>query len=380
MHFLTLVATEVPKESEDELENKKIKELIAEMQELLETPEVKDNHEDIMTRVVLKCRLSDFRGLQSTFARNVFGKVNKELEPYAEQTEDDRYLEFCEIWDDIQDTYETDTVKCLKLPNGQYLSLSADGISDKYAVTKEGVIKERNWGQLKTQKSTKRTKRMKYIAEYPVKKIYNDAKEFAAKEYSDQYDEKHDAYGYYYNPNAFYDWYRLGERWPELFLVKEDCEEYSIGNIDEISDKAPQGYKWTVAARKKDICWGVMFDLAVERAKKRYYTYLKYFKAGTCGDDHWCKVDAKGVKYLGEYAYKKGMTLKTFLAKRDLLHKKKYYYNFYGLFKNGEYESEDIYPSLEPDQKRVNAWNNRIDEFIDGLNDETVLVGVDCHI
>ena len=66
-----------------------------------------------------------------------------------------------------------------------------------------------------------------------------------------------EGYGYVYNPDAFYDWYCIGGRWPKLFLIKEDCTDFTVGDRDYPDEyyKAPDGYKWAAAARKKDIQW-----------------------------------------------------------------------------------------------------------------------------
>ena len=60
-----------------------------------------------------------------------------------------------------------------------------------------------------------------------------------------------------------------------MFLVKDDCEEYSIGerswSNSETKYEAPEGYRWVVAARKKDIQWQVMHEWKITTATKEFY-------------------------------------------------------------------------------------------------------------
>lgn len=59
------------------------------------------------------------------------------------------------------------------------------------------------------------------------------------------FDSKTNTYGYYCNPNAFWDWYSIGGRWPFQFLVRDTAEringERSWGNEDAVCE-APEGY------------------------------------------------------------------------------------------------------------------------------------------
>lgn len=57
-----------------------------------------------------------------------------------------------------------------------------------------------------------------------------------------------------------------------MFLVKDDCKEYGIADrtCEDEETKAPDGYHWTCAARKKDFAWQVMYDWELEQEKQRY--------------------------------------------------------------------------------------------------------------
>ena len=108
-------------------------------------------------------------------------------------------------------------------------------------------------------KRTKAAKRIKALLNYPIKKLYPELSDYASEYWELSYHPEHKAYGFYYNPDAFFDWYSIGGRWPDLFLVKEGCKECSIGERSQRYGKenlpGPEGYKWVCAARKKDIEW-----------------------------------------------------------------------------------------------------------------------------
>jgi len=73
------------------------------------------------------------------------------------------------------------------------------------------------------------------------------------------------------NPQAFWDWFEVGGRWSHVFLVKNDCaniikgEHYHVTENEEQLDR-PEGYKWVAGAKKKDIEWDLMKELAIEIA------------------------------------------------------------------------------------------------------------------
>lgn len=126
---------------------------------------------------------------------------------------------------------------------------------------------------------TKKAKKYKALPNYPLKKLFKTLGEYAEQYHGYVYNEEEQGYGYYSNPNAFYDWYVIGGRWPRVFLLKESCTEYSLGESyrDEESDGAPEGYIWVSVARKKDVEWDLMMKLAKEHAKHTYEVMRQAF-------------------------------------------------------------------------------------------------------
>lgn len=379
MHYLTLVTVEVPQTIENEIENQIIKETVTNLRKVL--AEYDEKKDGLWGSVVIKCKLEHLEGMQNTFARNVNEAVDDYMDPFGSETDNPKYIEFYDTTEEIKDEYENWEVTAVKLPNGLIVSERQDDFYDRYHI-KDGKVFERNWGQLKTLKRTKRTKKMQVIAKYPLKKIYKTFEEYLQAECQDSYNEKEKSYGYFCNARAYYDWYVIGGRWPKCFLVKESCQEYSIGDRDigEKDIEAPKGYRWVVAARKKDIEWKALADLRIESATKAFKKFEEWFKTGNVTDDYY-KVTENGVSCFGRMVYFKDETLDDYLKRNCMDHEGKYAIEPYAYFK-GEEWYETNHSSWNPKEGDVydNDWQREIAAFIDELSDDTVLVCVDCHM
>ena len=384
MHFTTLVTVEVPK-----LEPNAIVDLFIEKQlEQLESKQATSTERDIM----LDIEIRRLRGLKTEFARCVEVLMYNKMEPYNEQTEDPRYLEFEDETEELRRQYETEYTDCIKLPNGSILPADNRFFWNKFCIHDDGKVYQKNFGQLKHDKRSKRAKKMTAILKYPYKKLYKSFEEFAEKGKGFTYNEHFGGYGYTYNPNAFYDWCVIGGRWPKMFLVKDDCEEYSIGERSWCnSDKeyeAPEGYHWVAAARKKDIQWQAMHEWEIESATKTFYKVENAYKTGILPEDWHCKIEDNKIFYFGDIVYIEGETLDAYLKRKNLKFKFKYPHLSYGfLDEDGYHEREEAWRHKKS-RKRYNKlqkkyyieWRKKLDSFIDSIPDETVIVGVDCHV
>lgn len=126
---------------------------------------------------------------------------------------------------------------------------------------------------------------MKALTSYPLRKIYKDYHDYAVNGHGYEFNEEYGGYGYIYNPNGMWDWYQIGGRWPAMFLVKEDCREYTIGERSWASNDrypAPEGYIWVCGSRKKDIEWQVMREWENHCAAERYRNTQKCSAADNC--------------------------------------------------------------------------------------------------
>lgn len=373
MHFVTLVTVDIPKTEDDPLVDMCIQEKI----KVLEAAKAGE-HDFIADYYIRK-----FNSLSNAFGRSVNSEIDLRLEPYGEQTENPAYLEFEDHTEELQKEYENDTVDCIKLPGGRLISIETPGVWDKFIIGEDGKVYQKYFGPLKHPKRSKRAKKMTGIKNYPYNKLYKTFNDFAEYERYISYNEDYKGYGYVYNPNAFYDWYVIGGRWPFLFLVKDTCEEYSIGERswgikNEIS--TPKGYRWVCAARKKDIQWKAMFEYEKNSAVNRFHTLEKAFMEKKFPEHYHGSFTDEGIRGFREMLYKKGETVQQYLARNRIIRKYKYpdIVQAY-LDSNGEYCDKDFI-NLKDYDKKNRIWHKALNKFIDSLDDEIVLVGVDCHI
>lgn len=227
---------------------------------------------------------------------------------------------------------------------------------------------------------------MQVMEHVPYSKVYQSFEEFVEEEYGTAYYEEQGAYGYYYNPDAFYDWYSIGGRWPDMFLVKDGCKEYGIADRSwtcaDKETKAPEGYHWTCAARKKDIAWQAMYEWELEKAKQNFAKMSGWFASGEVPDNTCLCIEENGIRRFGELLFRKGETEDEYLERYANLKRKKYPLNIYAFLTEGIWTTvERFIPDGRNSRFEDNEdWEDELEQFIDGLDDETVLVSVDCHM
>lgn len=374
MHYLTLVTLEMPK-LENDYEKDEINRLL--LQSLQEAHEKKPD--DIIPRIYL----GKFNGLKTTFAREVDAMIEEELEPYCESTENPDYLEFEDHTDELRAEYENNSIDCIKLPDGRTVSICNNFVRSRFVIH-DGKVFERNSGPLKCDRRTKKAKKMTAVPNYPYKKLYKTFEAFAETERYMDYSEEFGGYGYLYNPNAFWDWYQIGGRWPNLFLVEDSCEECTEGEYSWACQGhkpiSPQGYKWVCAARKRDIAWQTMQDWKIKTESERYELYKKIFETGEIPDGYVCKITEKGVIDFTSFLYVKDESLEEYLTRRGFLSQYEYPNIAYAFLKDGEYYSQDQCIRNQTTGEEKAEWHKIIDGYIRAIPDDTVIVGVDCHI
>ena len=374
MHFLTLAILEIPEVREDKELDKQIVEALKEL-ELQKQIETKN--------FMLDFTIGRFQNLQSSFSRAVNDGVSELMYPYCESLEDPEYLEFEDRTEKLREEYES-VVDCIKLPQGTIVEQYGDPLWGRFVV-RDGKVFQRDAGSLHHEKRTKKAKRMVALPNYPRKKLYKSFEKYAEERCGFSFDEKHQGYGYYYNPNAIWDWYSIGGRWPEMFLVKDACTEYSIGerswcNSDRKSE-APEGYRWVCAARKKDIAWDAMRDWRNQKAAERFHKLEQMFLAGKTDPDFHGEIVPDGVMHWGELVYRKGSTLEEYLEGYGIPGSWKYPVGSHDIVDEGQWLSKDDSVLDAESEKYVPVdWRSCIDGYIDDVDEDTVLVAVDYHM
>lgn len=373
MHYLYLTALNVPEVEPEPIIDTLIKEYIEHLKG------VKTDKKDYF----LECYISRLNARRTAFEREVEDLLDEKLEPYCEQTENEKYLEFDDRTAELKNEYENETTDCFRLPEGKLVSGNNMRIWKEFFIGADGKVYQTSYGRLKQPKRSKKAKKMRGLKNYPWKKLYKSLDDFAKNEYGFYYNETFKGYGYVCNPNAFYDWYQMGGRWPDIFIVKEDCTDVSKGEkswAERPASEIPPGYKWVCCARKKDIEWELMKKHDKEILTKEYYIMEKAFSDGKLPEGYYGNITQEGITTFGEYLYKKGETLPQFLSRKGIIRKYKYpniacgYLNNEGEHTNREYME---YSNIN-NSKRL--WRRLLDNFIDALPDDAVLVGVDCHI
>ena len=374
MHFLTLAILEIPEVREHKELDKQIVEALKEL-ELQKQIETKN--------FMLDFTIGRFQNLQSSFSRAVNDGVSELMYPYCASMEDPEYLEFEDRTEKLREEYES-VVDCIKLPQGTIVEQYGDPLWGRFVV-RDGKVFQRDAGSLHHEKRTKKAKRMVALPNYPRKKLYKSFEKYAEERCGFSFDEKHQGYGYYYNPNAIWDWYSIGGRWPEMFLVKDDCTEYSIGerswcNSDRKSE-APEGYRWVCAARKKDIAWDAMRDWRNQKAAERFHKLEQMFLAGKTDPDFHGEIVPDGVMHWGELVYRKGSTLEEYLEGYGIPGSWKYPVGSHDIVDEGQWLSKDDSVLDAESEKYVPVdWRSCIDGYIDDVDEDTVLVAVDYHM
>ena len=242
------------------------------------------------------------------------------MEPYWTDTENEDYLEF----DDQTEMLKSDfsqSMDCLRLPDGKLVPLNMYPYYNKYCLVK-GKVYEKNWGPLHHPKRSKQAKKISVVPDYPIAKLFKSFKEYAEDYRGYPFNEENQAYGYCCNPNAMWDWFEIGGRWPAAFLVKNDCREYSLGerswcNADSDLD-APKGYIWVAAARKKDICWDAMRNWYIRKDTEKHDRLERMFREGKLEEGFYGKIVDDGIVGWNEYYYRKNESLQEYLERCSL--------------------------------------------------------------
>ena len=370
MHTLTLVTVEIPDMTQRNEANNKFRALTEGMSENLI-----DYSTDSICMEIFNRRMNCRR---DAFSAAVDDAIAEKMESYCECTEDQRYIEFVNLTDSIREEYENGSANFYRFPQGTFIPVR---YHPEYCIH-DGKVFQRRAGQLHHDKRTKKAKKITALENYPFKKVYKSMEDYAERYCFYNYDEEHNAYGFYTNPNSFWDWYAIGGRWPTQFLVKETCPEYSIGDRscrDETGlPTPPDGYVWAVAARKKDIEWKAHYKWSKMKMTERFYLLEKCFHEGKVPEEMCAVLLENGIGFLGDMYYIKDETLDENL-KRNGYNDEVQHYASGGAFIDLDGNYCDRYDILGPHSDNE-VWKMMLIEFTDKIDDNTVIVGVDCHV
>ena len=160
MHYLALIAVEIP-EIKDEMANADIEEILEELEQVM--------LEDKEHRLTVEMYTERKNNLRTLFTRTVNRAVISKMQPYWEDTQNPKYLEFQDQTEEILEKYKT-SVDCLKLPQGRIVPLCMQPDENRFVI-RDGKVYENNAGPLHQQRRTKRAKRIQALPSYPFRKI-----------------------------------------------------------------------------------------------------------------------------------------------------------------------------------------------------------------
>lgn len=342
----------------------------------------------------IKYRLKQLLEKSSPFESEIEAALEPMLAPYCESTENPEYTEFTDAEEECRSDYETGTVTAVRMPDGTICSEYDPKFNKHYEVRDNKVyIRRTTPARLPAlpagdSKPDDKDTRFEVFEKYPVKQLYPEYTDYLEHYCCYTYDEDHKAYGYYSNPNAHWDWYQVGGRWMEAFLVKDTCNlkvcgERSSLDGGEVSN-APEEYQWVVGARKCDIQWEKMKELELDARKKQFADLENWFLHDvTPSPEPFMAVKKEdGIHSWGSTLYYKGETLEAYLKRKGLDPDARYAHSSYAcLDENGWHGQGDMgWFGLSSNDMEESSWNEKMQAFIESVPDDYFLVSVDCHI
>lgn len=228
----------------------------------------------------------------SHFATLVIHKEGADIDgilaPFCETDED--FFEFYDFTDEIKKEYSAVTVKRVKMPDGKYYNYGDKIFAKK--VSKEEYYKNQN-GFRSYISSGRNGLNTEYIlcdyiekggalVDVPAKEImtlgeYAEYCGYCKYKQDENIPDEDAVFGYYFNPNAEWDWFQIGGRWNNSIKTKSGvfCNSCKIGEIDFTPDERKMEINrrfWEIVVDKEPLKEG-------EKEPFCFYTkeYLKNF-------------------------------------------------------------------------------------------------------
>ena len=375
MHYHTLAVITIPPVEENQEETNKIQACIEEL-------ESKGSQNPDLGSVIRGIFTGRLRAQLNAFSREVYSSIDNLMHPYGSESED--CYEFIDMTEELRDAYENDTIDCYRLPGGRIVTQFDNEVYRKFSI-RDGIVFEKNAGPLKHPKRTHKAKKMKALPDYPMKKLYATFEDYAKNYRFHEYHEDKQAFGYYCNPEARWDWFVIGGRWPITFLVKDTCTEYSPGERtwgdENTVYPVPEGYMWVSAARKKDIEWEAMRNWQLHQIKQQYLNLTDMYVNKTLQPPEYLREIDGCVYHYSTLLYKIGETEEEFSKRMKADEIRQFPVSFADLVDGYNWfdEGEDY---VRPDETEVTAetWDETVQQFIEDQSDEDVFVSIDYHM
>ena len=209
----------------------------------------------------------------SHFATLVIHKEGADIDgilaPFCETDED--FFEFYDFTDEIKKEYSAVTVKRVKMPDGKYYNYGDKIFAKK--VSKEEYYKNQN-GFRSYISSGRNGLNTEYIlcdyiekggalVDVPAKEImtlgeYAEYCGYCKYKQDENIPDEDAVFGYYFNPNAEWDWFEIGGRWNNSIKTKSGvfCNSCKIGEIDFTPDERKMeinSHFWEIFVNKEPL-------------------------------------------------------------------------------------------------------------------------------
>lgn len=318
--------------------------------------------------------------------------LDKMLAPYQENNMGDcpqKYMEFNNCTDEVESGWETDTLARVRLPDGKLVDTNNEIFYRECSEVEYNEASKNGGLCTRTYSDPPIFKICDYSLvpgaekiDVSVKKIYTDIKEYAKKYHGYPFDKKKRAYGYWYNPNAKWDWYEAGGRWAGTLRVPSNSVSAIInlkGSPSLLMDDKNTCYVsndpnivLVDCARIKDI---------ILKNDEVYQKKIRFWELKIEGQEPATEKEKEIITwalYTPEYYLEKYKTKENFAALESS------FSTYAVITKDGKWHESGTmgwwcYTSATPEEEGLFKQNyNAL--VIDGADDDDWITIVDCHI
>ena len=303
------------------------------------------------------------------------------MAPYDEGTEDARFAEFCDRTEEAKENYANEKIRAIRFPDGHMVPMFSHEFTDKYMFA-EDTIFEKDPEDSSKRIESDAAKALKVVEDQPISAFYTFPR--YCSDYCGYIKGKGGTWGCISNPNAEWDWYDIGGRFPGEFLTRSDNNQVLPVRKDEVVPDAPRGYRYVNAARMKDIAWDKIRELKVEAVKTGYERLKKAFEAKDSTElPTYAQITEDGIAGWCEMLFRKGETLEQYMSDRGATEADQYPIDTYAFIdRDGEWHAhgEMGWFGVSMNEKPAREWRDELVGQSKLIDPEDVLVCVDCHI
>jgi len=304
------------------------------------------------------------------------------LEPYYEGAEEPEYTEFVDETESVAEDYRTNTLTAIRYPDGKTVPTFDREFCEKFTVEDGKIIQfftKEDGGNRESEESRQLT----LIPDYPVKSLLTF--EQYCRDYHGYRKLPDGRVGYYHNPNANWDWYEIGGRFPGLLLVKDDVKDIlPLSESEDKNTRHPTGYRYVNGARMKDIEWYKMRELRLDAVKANYARLAEAFRTKDLSKiGGIATINEEGIFGWGCTLFSKDETLEEYLDRKGATEIDMYPICTYAFVNAaGEWNaSGDMgWFGLSSNDKPERTWLDETRCLVEKIREDDFMVIVDCHI